>query len=211
MVHDQRRGFFDHHAPGWDNGDHKKKQERLRKIFSDFLPTIQTPVLDLGSGTGILIPMLLDREVRNQKIIELDLSFRMLVQAASKMKENGKITYLNGDVHYLPFPDQCIATVICFEAFPHFRNQPHALQELHRVLVTGGNLIILHLMGHERLNAYHDHVGDAILHDHLPPLSELVRMLRQNNFHILRSLENEDLYLIEVRKLYSFFTFLDYK
>jgi ubiquinone/menaquinone biosynthesis C-methylase UbiE len=197
---DQRRYFFDYHAPGWDNGDSIIKQKRVRQVFDKFIPVIRTPVLDLGSGTGIMVPVLSERIAPDGTIIEFDLSLSMLNQASSKIKNNGNIACIHGDAHYLPFIDCQIATVICFEAFPHFDNQTSVLQELQRVLVAGGNLIILHLMGHQRLNAYHGQVGGVVVHDHLSPLAEMKKFLQYHGFHIKQAREDDDLYLIEACK-----------
>ncbi len=199
-MHDQRKDFFDYHAQVWDTIGVSEKQERIQQIFIKFLPSITAPVLDLGCGTGVLIPVLFNFLPDHSKIIELDIAFRMLVQAKAKNKDNRLIDHINGDVHFLPFSDQSISTAICFESLPHFRDLHSALDELHRVLQPRGNLIILHLMGREKLNKFHDQVGGAIHQDYLPSLPELIEMLARRRFELIQVAEGDDLYLAAVQK-----------
>ncbi len=197
---DQRKDYFDSHAPGWDTLAVPEKQERLRQIFSRFLPSIAAPALDLGCGTGVLIPVLLNLLPAHSKIIELDIAYRMLLQARAKNKNNGRINHLNGDVHFLPLADSCIRTAICFESLPHFRDLSSALEEMRRVLHPGGNLIILHLMGRERLNEFHDQAGSVICRDYLPSLADLAERLTSLSFELIQAAEKDDLYLAVARK-----------
>lgn len=199
-MHDRRKDFFDYHAPGWDNIEIAEKLSRIQQIFNKFFPVLPAPVLDLGCGTGVLIPILADRLAPNSKIIEFDLAYRMLVCAKAKKDDQVIIIPINGDAHSLPFTDQSISTAVCFESFPHFRDMVSALTELKRVLRSGGDLIILHLMGREKLNKFHDQVGGAIHHDYLPSFTELDRMLVPLQFDLIRSVEGDDLYLAVARK-----------
>jgi ubiquinone/menaquinone biosynthesis C-methylase UbiE len=197
---DQRKDYFDYHAPAWDTLAVPEKQERLLRIFNEFIPAITAPILDLGCGTGVLIPILANILPDHSKIIELDIACRMLQQARDKNKNNKMINYINGDVHFLPFTDQSFPTAICFESLPHFRDLTSALQELHRVLQPGGKLIILHLMGCDKLNKYHDQVGGVIRRDYLPTVDELARHLARLRFELIQVAERDDLYLTTALK-----------
>jgi len=199
-MYDQRRDYFDYHAPSWDAMGVPEKQDRLRRIFSEFQSAIVSPLLDLGCGTGILIPIVTDILPTPSKIVEFDLAYGMLQQVNAKSKNDQRINLINGDVHFLPFADQTIGTAVCFESLPHFRNLPAALQELQRVLQPSGTLIILHLMGREKLNKFHGQAGEAVCRDHLPPLAELSGMLGRLQFEPLQQADADDLFLIVARK-----------
>jgi SAM-dependent methyltransferase len=47
-----------------------------------------------------------------------------------------------GDVHRLPFKDQVFESVICLNAFEHYREPEIAMDEIWRVLKTGGRLFL---------------------------------------------------------------------
>jgi ubiquinone/menaquinone biosynthesis C-methylase UbiE len=199
-VPDQRKDYFDYHAPDWDVITVPEKQERIQQIFNKFIPAITAPVLDLGCGTGVLIPILSNRLPDRAKVIELDIACRMLQQARAKNRNNETISHINGDVHFLPFAGRSIPTAICFESLPHFRDLPLALEEIHRVLRPGGNLIILHLMGREKLNKFHDQAGGVICRDYLPPLADLAGLLTRLSFEPVQLAEGDDLYLAAALK-----------
>jgi ubiquinone/menaquinone biosynthesis C-methylase UbiE len=199
-LYDRRKDFFDYHAPAWDNLGISEKQIRIRQVFDRYLLALKAPLLDLGCGTGVLIPVLLDRLPANSNIIEFDLAYRMLVYAKAKIGNGGLISHINGDAHFLPFADQSISTAICFESFPHFRESVSALKELQRVLHHGGDLIIIHLMGREKLNKFHDQVGGAIYQDYLPSFAELNEMLTPLNFELTQTAAGNDLFLAVARK-----------
>ena len=197
---DQRKDYFDYHAPDWDTLAAPEKQERLGLVFSRFIPSFAAPVLDLGCGTGVLIPVLVNILPAHSKIIELDIAYRMLLQARAKNKNNGRINHLNGDVHFLPLTNGSIRTAICFESLPHFRDLSSALAELHRVLHPEGNLIILHLMGREKLNRLHDQAGGVICRDYLPALADLSERLKRLGFEVIQAAEKDDLYMVVALK-----------
>ncbi len=47
-----------------------------------------------------------------------------------------------GDAHNLPFPDESFEVVVCSEVFEHLEDPRKAVNEIHRVLVSGGILIL---------------------------------------------------------------------
>jgi len=197
---DLRQEYFDSQARVWDTQTPTQKQETVRHIFSELIPQISFPVLDVGSGTGILQPILIERMDYHPQIIELDIALGMLQQARLKTLNTSGIQYINGDVHFLPFADHSIASAICFESVPHFRDKPKAFRELHRILKSDGDLLILHLMPHEKLNKLHDQAGGAVYRDYLPSLAQMERLLSGSKFTLLQAIERENLYLIRARK-----------
>ncbi|MBP6946374.1 MAG: methyltransferase domain-containing protein [Candidatus Pacebacteria bacterium] len=47
-----------------------------------------------------------------------------------------------GDAHNLPFPDASFEVVVCSEVFEHLEDPRKAVSEMHRVLVSGGIIIL---------------------------------------------------------------------
>ena len=197
---DQRKEYFNCQAPGWDAQLLPEKQDRILQACHQYVPPLAAPVLDVGCGTGVLIPVLLKILPGHSRIIELDIAGGMLRQARGKNKNNNRISHINADIHFLPLADCSVVTAICFESLPHFRDLPAALQELHRVLQSGGKLIILHLISHEKLNELHRQTGGAICRDYLPSLADLAGRLTDLRFRLVQAIEREDLYLVAAEK-----------
>lgn len=197
----ERQKFFNQHAANWDTESNEEKTQALQKIFRKLHLHLKGWVLDVGCGTGILVPVLLKFLDSQGKIVEFDLSLEMLKQNRNNFSSHRlKILQLNGDAHFLPFASQKFNFLACFAVLPHL-SWPHlAYREWYRVLQPAGTLLILHLMSSERLNQFHSQAGQAIQTDHLPPVEVVSSHLQSKGFQIDRSLEKENLYLILARK-----------
>lgn len=194
------RSFFDSRASQWDKKTTSRQLEQLSGIFRRDLPDLKGPLLDIGSGTGILIPFLDNHPAKPFPLIELDLSREMLQTARNKFNFKPQIPFIQADARALPFSDECFRTIICFSVFPHFQDKHRTLGEIYRCLAYGGFFIILHLMGHEELNAVHQRAGEAVNSDVMPPAKSLAAEMQTLGFSIQTVKERSDLFLVISRK-----------
>ena len=177
--------FFDEKAEIWDSHDRMQKELRLQRILSKVIPELNSPILDLGSGTGILIPILENILISSDQIVEFDISRSMLNKARKKYQNKDNINFVQSDAHMLPFTQKSFASVVCFAVYPHFHSPMKAVQEFHRVLYNRGILIILHLMGHRELNAMHEEAGSAVCRHDLQPVSVVSKQIAEQLFNII--------------------------
>ena len=123
---------FDIIAPFYDRVIHKLDLKRLINLLK--LPA-RGRMLDAGGGTGRvssrLRPMIDD-------VVVCDLSLPMLKQA----KHKGRLLTAQSHIEQLPFPDESFERILVVDALHHFCNQQQSIQELLRVLKTGGRLVI---------------------------------------------------------------------
>lgn len=195
------RQFFDEKAVCWDNDQEDQRQSRIWSVISEYHIDLPTPCLDVGCGTGVLIPILKTIHPNGELLMECDISAAMLRRAKIKEGHHKAVAFLQSDAHNLPLSAKSLGSVVCFSVFPHFHEPVRAIHEFRRVLRKEGVLIILHLMGHERLNQFHSRVGEAVKEHHLPPADTLAETLRRNAFSIGQVAESDDLYLIFARKI----------
>jgi SAM-dependent methyltransferase len=95
-------------------------------------------ICDLGCGPGHIA----DYVCRfNPEVIGLDLSFGLLRQARDR---NTEIVFLQGDMLALPFAGRSLGGIVAFYSIIHFegRQVDQALEEMHRVLIPGGQLLL---------------------------------------------------------------------
>ncbi|MDT8323828.1 MAG: class I SAM-dependent methyltransferase [Bacteroidota bacterium] len=189
----EKQLFFDDVAPRWMR-DEEARSARLAELFSAGVLPVTGPVLDVGTGTGILIPHLLAAGCR--AIHACEISGAMLQSAWTRYAGARGVHFLRCDAQRLSLRDASVATVHCFSVYPHFDTPDRALAEFRRVLRPGGKLCILHLMDHTELNALHSDAGRAVAHDLLPPMDALSATLQRCGYHVLHAEERPGLYLL---------------
>jgi ubiquinone/menaquinone biosynthesis C-methylase UbiE len=196
------RKFFDFFASKWDDGESSDKINQLKKFFYNLNVNISGNVLDIGCGTGILVPFLLKKSSRDCHLFELDLSKEMLRENKKKCGDKSSlINHIHADTHHLPFKQHQFNFVLCFAVLPHLSDQLGALKEWQRVLAVGGYLLILHLMSSKILNAYHAKVNTVIAQDYLLPVKQEKKVVEQAGLNIIEAIERDDLYLILSQKV----------
>lgn len=179
-----KREFFDSLAVEWDRqiqDDEEESQRRFRELVEALPPKRGDWVLDVGSGTGVLIPYLREATGKRGRIVELDFSLEMLRMAKKKHSE-GRMSFLQADAHDLCLKEETFDAVICFSTFPHFHNQASVLREFRRVLKSGGQLSIIHFMSREEINAFHARVDGPVRKDALPDHDDMARLLTRAGF-----------------------------
>jgi ubiquinone/menaquinone biosynthesis C-methylase UbiE len=180
MAMEDRRTFFDRHAASWDERFHDVgERARLSELVTSFGLAEGNAVLDVGTGTGILLPFLRETIGHEGRLAAMDFSFKMLLQAEEQRKR-ADATLLNGSVESIPFCSRQFDCVTCFAAFPHFPNKEKALLEMVRVLRPGGKLAIAHLKSSDEIKRLHGQIGGAVACDRLPH-AEALRLLMESS------------------------------
>ena len=103
-------------------------------------------VLDLGSGPGILSCELAALVGPEGRITAVDVSEEMNAMASRRISEQGfaeRVAVVLGDAASLPFPDAYFDAAVSTQVLEYVDNVEAALQELRRVLRTGGRLVLL--------------------------------------------------------------------
>lgn len=189
------RAFFEDLAGRWDEQQSAGRHQALRELLAPFAAELGAAqaILEVGSGTGALIPCLRER-APVARLVSIDLAHAMLRRARQRCPAAALV---QTDVHRLPFTRWAGAfdLAVCHNSFPHFADMPAALRELARVLRLGGCLLILHDLSRAQVNAIHSGAGAPIGHDLLPPGTETRRMLVRAGFIDAQVEDTEDHYV----------------
>jgi ubiquinone/menaquinone biosynthesis C-methylase UbiE/DNA-binding transcriptional ArsR family regulator len=127
------------HCPG-------RSWEAIGRLALRLVP--QVDVADLGAGEG-LISQLIARNAR--QVWCIDNSPRMVEVGTELAKKNGltNLTYRLGDIEQVPLADESVDLAILSQALHHARHPQKAVDEAHRILRPGGQLLILELAEHD--------------------------------------------------------------
>ncbi len=191
------RSYFNALAPAW-NGVNNLPADLVQPL-QRFGIRCGDRVLDLGSGKGILAPVLRKLAGPEGVITAMDIAEQMLQGGRAIYTEN-RILPLCADVAALPCPSTCFDKVVCFSTFPHFRSPLRALHEVYRVLRPGGALLIWHTCGSRHLNAFHARLNGVVAADHLPPAEELARLLQIGGYAGVSCRETAELYWVTAER-----------
>ena len=195
----QLQEYFDRLAPIWDKEVTQEGGECLGNIVKALGIKPGYYVLDIGSGTGVLLPFLIAELGYEGKIIALDFSVQMLGQAKAKNFQS-IVDFAQADVMALPLADDSVDLAICNSAFPHFSDKARALKEIVRVLRNGGRLVICHTMSREMINQLHQSIGGVVASDLLPDESQLRRLIKQAGLRITHFEDGPERYLVVAEK-----------
>jgi ubiquinone/menaquinone biosynthesis C-methylase UbiE len=195
---DPLRAFFEQLALEWNAQQPPDRDEALNRLLTPFDARFpgSGAVLDVGTGTGALIPVL-QKRYPALTIVSIDLATAMLRFARQRCSQANLV---QADVHWLPFRDQVFSTVVCHNSFPHFWRKVDALHELRRATVLGGHLLILHDLSRQEVNSIHQSASaEVIRQDLLPPGEELAQWLLQTGFMPLDVQDGGDRYIVSAR------------
>ncbi len=130
---------FDAVQDGWDLA--VPLQRALRDVKKPL-------VLDVATGTG-RVPLALLRCLDfDGRIVGLDISLKMLQEARRKTAgHHDRVTLVWKDALALPFRDSAFDAVSCVEALEFMPDPRLCLQEMVRVLRSGGTLLVTNRIG----------------------------------------------------------------
>lgn len=116
--------------------------ERLEKIVAVGKIRNENIVLDVGSGTGILIPII--QKYNPSRIYACDLSEKMLGQLNKNYPD---VLTFRGDVKDLALPDASVDVVFINACYPNIADKEGTVKNIARMMKIGGCMVISHPLG----------------------------------------------------------------
>jgi SAM-dependent methyltransferase len=194
-----RRQYFDQRAA---LGNHHYDPRIAALVNDRIVPLFKLkpgrPVLNIGCGTGTLLPLLRSRAGGKASITGLDFSARMLERA--RETADPSVTFVRANAQDMPFPTCTFDAVVSLDAFSHFPDKLAALTESRRVLTDGGKMIIAHTGGLREVNARNRRSGGPVAGDVLPPDEVMMNLLTKARFVKMKILSGKEFHYIEAFK-----------
>ena len=198
-VNPKKKDFFNEKAEMWDEitlHDLEKVQyiTEMLGIRSD------DRILDVGTGTGIMIPFY-EKYLVNGSVVAVDYSEKMIEAARLKYPEteHPKISYMVSDVYDLKY-DSDFDIVVCYSCFPHLVDQPLALKILSKALKKGGCLAVAHSDSAKTINRVHMNSGGEVGNDFLPSMKLLKQMMKESRLKVTFERNDENYFICIARK-----------
>ncbi len=195
------KDYFNNAADTWD--DRFQTPELLsflKRLVPQFNLKPGQHVLDVGTGTGVLIPYLIRAIGNCGSITAIDFSEKMVQKCKAKYSHYKNVNINVGNIENATYPTESFEAVICFGVFPHLKNKEKALQNINRMLKPYGKLVIAHALSSEELRSHHQKVSKLVAHATLPKEAEMIQMLDQTGFIETYIMDELGSYLCVARK-----------
>ncbi len=190
--------YFNDRAAIWDDEISEKDVKKLEVMARRLSIESSSAVLDVGTGTGVFLPFLLNSAGDKGRVVAIDFAEEMLKIARTK-DFNGNVSFICADVCGIPCDGGTFDCVVCYSSFPHFQDKPGALAEIFRVTKNGGWLFICHTSSRACINDIHRQLP-VVNNDILPGTDEMRALLLAAGFIDIKIEDGEDSYLAGARK-----------
>jgi ubiquinone/menaquinone biosynthesis C-methylase UbiE len=194
-----RRTIFNELAPAWDSmcALSAEQSATLRSSLSGLALAADASILDVGCGTGVLVPYLLPFLGEGGRYTGLDVSDGMIAVARGKCRDP-RVAFVVRDLYDLSPRKSAYDDVIVFSAFPHLHDKAGALSAFAELLRAKGRLCILHVESSREINAYHgERVSNEVLkRDHLPSIEEMRALIDSSVWSLIDAQDRPGLYRI---------------
>ncbi|NHI84343.1 MAG: methyltransferase domain-containing protein [Candidatus Thorarchaeota archaeon] len=195
----KQKEFFNEKAEVWDEIT-IHDLEKVQYIIELLGIQSTDKILDVGTGTGILIPFY-EKYLIEGRVVAIDYAEKMIEIARSKYpeKDHPMISFLVSDLYNLKSHEE-FDVVMCYSCFPHFVNKPLALQILSKALKKGGRLVVAHSDSADKINNVHMNASTEVKTDFLPSMDQLEQMMKDNELLVTFTRNDESYFICLARK-----------
>lgn len=189
-----QKEFFNSIAYKWDIVC-KHDTEKISFILNLLDINEGSKVIDVGTGTGVLIPYLSSCVGNDGKVIAIDFAEKMLEVAKNKCYfEN--VSFVCGDILKINLSKHSFDYIICYSVFPHFEDKLAAIKIISKFLKIGGKFIICHSQSRDAINNLHRNVSEVVNEDNLPDIDTIKNYFEQIGMTIIHQIDNNEMFVI---------------
>ncbi|MCM8777631.1 MAG: class I SAM-dependent methyltransferase [Candidatus Omnitrophica bacterium] len=192
-----KKDFFNNLADKWDEKD-IVSPEKYRRIISEVCINKGQNILDVGTGTGVLIPYILEVEAE-VNIFAIDFAEKMIEKLKEK-KFPANVRASVMDIRKVYFADAFFDRIIVNSCYPHFEEKPSVLKEVYRILKKKGLFIISHPTGRKFVNKLHQSTHPIIKEDIIKEPSILKESIEPFGFKLIKGIDEDDFFLLSFTK-----------
>lgn len=191
--------YFNSVADKWDSMC-SHDPSKIEKILDITGISGGSRILDVGSGTGILIPYLHARTGKSGRIIAVDIAEKMIEIAKGKYGYEN-VEFIVGDILEEPFENENSDIIICYSVFPHIYDKQAAIAKMAGLLSKEGKLVICHSESRDAINSLHRNSdAAAVSKDRLPDMQTIEKLFENAGLEPILSIDTEEMFAAIAQK-----------
>lgn len=197
-----KMNYFNSMASKWDEtvGNNDERKNLLKEILVSKTAIKEGDrILDIGCGTGILIPLIKGITGDGGSVTAVDPCEEMLQVAESKNSHITGVEYICSAIEDMEGYFSSFDVVTAFAVFPHIEDKKTALTKIREMLKQDGRLYIFHLAKTDRLNSFHSTLDAPVKHDHMPEREEMEQLFAETGFSMIEYIDRDDLNFIKAK------------
>lgn len=190
--------FFDSLAERWDDNEVLSTPQKVSDILSRIGIREGMDILDLGTGTGVLLPFLSRITGTGGKIKAIDISEGMLGKARAKFGHLENVDFERKDFEKEQIEGK-YDFIILYCVYPHLHTPRETLERLAAAnLRPSGKIIIAFPSDENFINNIHKEKKAES--DLLPPAPVLSSLLREWGFNSIVEAYGPDIYIVTAQR-----------
>ena len=189
--------FFNSVAKNWDNMI-EVNETKINYLLSKLEIKEDDNILDIGTGTGVLIPFL-SKLAPNGSITGVDISKGMLEVASEKFKSMHNVYF---DLVNVETEDiNCkYDKIILYSMYPHLENKTNTIKKLVKNnLKDNGILMIAHSDSREFLNNLHKDTDKRVSESLLMEVNKQKEVFINASLNVTDAFENDEMYYLTIQ------------
>ncbi len=197
IQYKNHKEFFDKYAETWDEITFHDPKKLIR-ILSVLDLKLGQKVLDVGSGTGVMIPYLFNYVKESGSIVAIDFSENMIMISKRKhpIEKFPNLKFKVQDINNFSM-NRDYDAILCYSCFPHFQYKDQTISHLIKGLKKQGKLMIAHSDSREKINNIHINAKSKIIHhDSLPTIEKISSLMEKSGLKVIETLDNNEMFYI---------------
>lgn len=191
--------FFNSIAEKWDSTT-KVDAKKINKLLSQISISNGDSILDIGTGTGVLIPFYKELN-RDGEITGVDISEGMLNVAKRKFGQLINVKFEKVDVEK-DFIEEKYDKIVLYSMFPHLNNKTETIKKLvNNNLKEKGKLLIAHSDSREFLNNLHSNADERVSEDILIEVNKQKEIFERASLNVTKAYEDDEIYYIVIENI----------